>query len=200
MNEIGEIIEFWFGEIRDGLCVEDRNEFWFMPDKQTDLTIKNDFEYLVLKAADGKLSDWKSSPEGSLSLILLLDQFPRNIYRGTPNAFQFDEHAKRICKAGLLEGMDKELVLIQKCFYYMPLVHSENIDDQNLYMDLHSRMKSTAGDIQLNQINHSLNYAGIHRDIIKRFGRFPHRNKIMNRKSTQAELDFLSDEGHSFGQ
>lgn len=200
MNEIQKILKFWFGEIRDGLCVEDRNDLWFIPDDQTDARIKNDFEHLVLKAGDGELSGWESSPSGSLALIILLDQFPRNIYRRTPNAFKFDEQAGRICKQGFLEGIDKELELIQKCFYYMPLEHSENIDDQNLCVDLYERMKESASDKHQDQINYSLKYARMHRDIIQRFGRFPHRNKILNRKSTQAELDFMSNEGLNFGQ
>lgn len=200
LKEVDKILDFWFGEIRDGLCVDDRNEFWFMPDKQTDIAIKNDFENLVLKAADGILSDWESSPTGSLALIILLDQFPRNIYRGTPNAFQFDGQARRICKHGLLEGIDQELELIQRCFYYMPLEHSENTDDQDLCVNIYIKMKETADKIHIDQINHSLKYARIHRDIIISFGRFPHRNKILNRKSTRAELDFISNEGYRFGQ
>lgn len=200
MKEVDKILDFWFGEIRDGLCVEDRNEFWFMSDKRTDLTIKNDFENLVLKAADGKLSDWESTPTGSLAMIILLDQFPRNIYRGTPNAFQFDGHARRICKQGLLEGMDKELELIHRCFYYMPLEHSEYMKDQELCVNLYSRMKESADKKHQDQINHSLKYAQIHRDIILRFGRFPHRNKILNRKSTEAEMNFILNEGPKFGQ
>jgi len=200
LKDIDKILDFWFGEIRDGLCVEDRNEFWFMSDKRTDISIKNDFEHLVLKAAYGKLSVWERTPIGGLALIILLDQFPRNIYRGTPDAFRFDEYARRICKQGLLEEMDSELELIHRCFYYMPLEHSEDMKDQELCVNLYRSMKESADKKHQDQINHSLKYAQIHRDIIQRFGRFPHRNKILYRKSTEAEMNFISNEGPKYGQ
>ena len=200
MTDLQKILEFWFGEIENGFCIEDRDEFWFMSDKKTDIMIKKDFEHIVLKAADGRLSAWENSPPGSLALIILLDQFPRNIYRGTPNAFQFDENARRICKHGLLEGMDKELELIQMCFYHMPLQHSEDIKDQDLCMDLYNRIKEAVSAKQIDKLNNFFKYARIHRDIIERFGRFPHRNKILNRKSTRQELDFLFKEEYRFSQ
>jgi uncharacterized protein (DUF924 family) len=200
LTDIERILKFWFGEITDGLTVEDRNEFWFMANNQTDIKIKNEFEHLVIKAGDGKLSWWEGSAKGSLALIILLDQFPRNIYRGTPKAFQFDEYASRICKQGLLEEKDKDLELIQRCFYYLPLEHSEDIKDQDMCVALYQNMKESAKKQHLKQIEYSLKYAEIHRDIIKKFGRFPHRNKILSRNTTKAELEFLSKEATSFGQ
>ena len=197
---IREILDFWFGETRDGLTVDDRSEFWFMPDEEVDKTIKDKFENLVIQAGLEKLKSWESTPRGNLALIILLDQFTRNIYRAKPEAFKYDSKARKICTEGINNGTDKLLEIIERCFYYLPLEHSENLEDQDRCVKLFEELLVTVDKDQVSLINNSLDYALLHRQIIEQFGRFPHRNKILNRKSTREELDFLLKQGIKFGQ
>ncbi len=200
MTEIERILDFWFGEIKDGLNVEDRNKFWFMPNVNVDNTIRDKFENLVKQAGSGKLKSWESTPRGSLTLIILLDQFTRNIYRGKPDAFQYDSIARRICTEGIKNGTDKKLEIIERCFYYLPLEHSENLEDQDRCVKLFEELLIRVDKSKISLIKNSLDYAVLHRKIIEEFGRFPHRNIILNRESTQQELDFLLKQGIKFGQ
>jgi uncharacterized protein (DUF924 family) len=200
MTQIEKILDFWFGEIKDGLTTEDRNKFWFMPNAGVDNTIRDKFEALVTQAGSGELKSWESTPRGSLALIILLDQFTRNIYRGKPEAFQYDSKALRICDEGINKGWDKKLEIIERCFFYLPLEHSENLEDQNRCVRLYEELLVTVDKNKLSVIKNSLDYAVLHRDIIEEFGRFPHRNKILNRESTNKELDFLLKQGIKFGQ
>jgi len=197
---IKEILDFWFGEIKDGLTVEDRNEFWFMPNADVDSTIRDKFEDLVRQAGSGKLKSWQSTARGSLALIILLDQFTRNIYRGKPDAFKYDSIARRMCTEWIKNGTDKKLEIIERCFYYLPLEHSENLEDQDRCVKLFEELLVRVDKSKISLIKNSLDYAVLHRSIIEEFGRFPHRNKILNRESTQQELDFLLKQGIKFGQ
>ncbi len=197
---IKAILDFWFGEIKDGLTVEDRNKFWFMPNVNVDNTIRDKFEDLVTQAGSEKLKSWQSTARGSLALIILLDQFTRNIYRGKPDAFQYDSIARRICTEGIKNGTDKKLEIIERCFYYLPLEHSENLEDQDRCVKLFEELLVRVGKSKITLIKNSLDYAVLHRSIIEEFGRFPHRNKILNRESTQQELDFLLKQGIKIGQ
>ncbi|NIP39796.1 MAG: DUF924 domain-containing protein [Candidatus Dadabacteria bacterium] len=199
-TDIGEILNFWFGEIKDGLTEQDRNSFWFMPNREVDEVIREKFEELVIQAGAGKLASWESDSKGSLALIILLDQFTRNIYCRNKEAFRYDAEARKICTGGIAKGFDKELEVIERCFFYLPLEHSENLDDQNKCVELFEDLLVTANRNQIAIIKNSLDYAILHRDIIQRFGRFPHRNKALNRQSSKEELDFLSKQGNKFGQ
>ena len=197
---IKAILDFWFGEIKDGLTVEDRNKFWFMPNADVDSTIRYKFEDLVRQAGSGKLKSWEGTPRGNLALIILLDQFTRNIYRGKPDAFKYDSIARTICTEGIKNGTDKKLEIIERCFYYLPLEHSENLEDQDRCVKLFEEVLVRVGKRKITLIKNSLNYAVLHRSIIEEFGRFPHRNKILNRESTKQELDFLLKQDNKFGQ
>jgi len=194
------ILDFWFGEIKDGLTVEDRNKFWFMPNADVDNTIRDKFEDLVRQAGSGKLKSWEGTPRGNLALIILLDQFTRNIYRGKPDAFKYDSIARRMCTEGIKNGTDKKLEIIERCFYYLPLEHSENLEDQDRCVKLFEELLVRVDKSKITLIKNSLDYAVLHRSIIEEFGRFPHRNKILNRESTKQELDFLLKQGNKFGQ
>lgn len=194
------ILDFWFGEIKDGLTVEDRNKFWFMPNADVDSTIRYKFEDLVRQAGSEKLKNWQSTVRGSLALIILLDQFTRNIYRGFSEAFKYDSLARTICTEGIKNGIDKKLEIIERCFYYLPLEHSENLEDQDRCMKLFEELLVRVDKSKITLIKNSLDYAVLHRSIIEEFGRFPHRNKILNRESTKQELDFLLKQGNKFGQ
>ncbi len=194
------ILDFWFGEIKDGLTVEDRNKFWFMPNADVDSTIRDKFEDLVRQAGSEKLKNWQSTARGSLALIILLDQFTRNIYRGFSEAFKYDSLARTICTEGIKNGIDKKLEIIERCFYYLPLEHSENLEDQDRCVKLFEELLVRVDKSKITLIKNSLDYAVLHRSIIEEFGRFPHRNKILNRESTKQELDFLLKQGNKFGQ
>jgi len=197
---IKTILDFWFGEIKDGLIVEDRNKFWFMPNADVDSTIRDKFEDLVRQAGSNKLKSWQSTVKGSLALIILLDQFTRNIYRGFSKAFKYDSIARTICTEGIKNGTDKKLEIIERCFYYLPLEHSENLEDQDRCVKLFEELLVRVDKTKISLIKNSLDYAVLHRSIIEEFGKFSHRNKILNRESTQQELDFLLKEGIKFGQ
>ncbi len=197
---IKAILDFWFGEIKDGLTVEDRNKFWFMPNADVDSTIWDKFEDLVRQAGSEKLKNWQSTARGSLALIILLDQFTRNIYRGKPDAFKYDSIARRMCTEGIKNGTDKKLEIIERCFYYLPLEHSENLEDQDRCVKLFEELLVRVDKSKITLIKNSLDYAVLHRSIIEEFGRFPHRNKILNRESTKQELDFLLKQGNKFKQ
>ena len=192
---IKAILDFWFGEIKDGLTVEDRNKFWFMPNVNVDNTIRDKFEDLVRQAGSGKLKSWQSTARGSLALIILLDQFTRNIFRGKPDAFQYDSIARRICTEGIKNGTDKKLEIIERCFYYLPLEHSENLEDQDRCVKLFEELLIRVDKSKISLIKNSLDYAVLHRKIIEEFGRFPHRNKVLGRESTKEELEHLEKHG-----
>ncbi len=187
---ISPILSFWFGDPQAPDYGAPRT-FWFQSTPHLDREIRDQFEDLHRKAAKGELDMLMESPEGSLALILLLDQFPRNMYRGTPQAFASDAKALEIAKHALEKRFDQSLLPVHKMFLYLPFEHSENVEDQENSVALFKTLGNDEG----------LEYALQHRDIIARFGRFPHRNEILGRKSTPDELNFLKEPGtDGFGQ
>jgi len=193
------ILEFWFGSLEGGFTVESRGKLWYSGGKTVDDEIKKKFGSLVEKAIKGELDSWKETAEGRLALIILLDQFTRNVYRKTKKAFASDEYAMELCKEGLQSGQDKELLFIYRLFFYHPLEHSENLEDQELCIQLSQDVLEEVPEVYKKRVEGFLNYAKQHRDLIKRFGRFPHRNEILERKSTEQEIEYLK-KGHRFGQ
>jgi uncharacterized protein (DUF924 family) len=139
-------------------------------------------------ATEGALDGWAQTPQGALALVILLDQFPRNIHRGTPGAFSGDSRALSTAKAAIAEGFDATTPPETRNFFYLPFMHSEAFAEQERGMALYAT----------NDVADGLKYMTLHRDIIARFGRFPHRNAILGRLSTQEELDFLQQPGSSF--
>lgn len=166
------VIDFWFSQ--------ENKPKWYIKDKEFDKIISEKFLDYYKEAALGNLDHWKLSPEGTLSLIILLDQFPRNMFRGHPKSFSTDSKALSITKEVIAKGLDKNLSTEYKQFLFMPLMHSENLEDQNLSAQLF--------------INdpYSHEYAKRHMEIIKKFGRFPHRNVILGRISKEEEVSFLT--------
>lgn len=174
------ILRFWFDEIKPTQ--------WFKKDPNFDHTIQTRFSGLYEEAVSNRLDFWDQTPEGALALIILLDQFPRNMFRGAPEAFASDEKALLISKIAISKGIDLKLPAAQRRFIYMPFMHSERLEDQDTGIQLFQNL----GDIA------SIDYAVAHRNIIARFGRFPHRNDILGRTSTNEELAFLATPGSSF--
>jgi uncharacterized protein (DUF924 family) len=192
-------LEFWFGrDPGDATAAEQRSSLWWSKSPATDDEIRNRFEPLVLAAGAGDLDDWQTSIEGRLALILLTDQFPRNIYRDTPAAFQFDPMARKLCLEGLSSQADEKLRPIQRVFFYLPLEHSEDLAHQNqcvgLFRDLARSVPAELKPLFEGYVDFALR----HQAIIERFGRFPHRNAILGRPSTPEEIDFLAQPNSSF--
>lgn len=202
MKDMDEILEFWFGEDfarLDGSTIAGRQSgLWWGKDETTDAEIRQRFEPQVQAAGAGKLDEWKASPEGWLALILLLDQFPRNIYRDTPAMFRFDDRARALCANGVETGMDTRLRLIERVFFYLPLEHAESSDDQAWCADLMRGIVDEAPQDQKQVFEGFVGYAEAHKRIIDRFGRFPHRNEILGRDSSAEEIEFLGQPGSSF--
>ena len=168
------ILQFWF--------TSSVIKHWFKSTPEFDREIRSKFENVWCQASLNQFDHWKSTPEGVLALIIVLDQFPLNMYRGTTKSFSTVNKAIELAHYAISNGFDLKLPLNKVAFLYMPLMHSENLDDQNLSV----RLFEKAG------LESNLRYAKHHRDIIKKFQRFPHRNKILDRTSTVDELKYLA--------
>jgi len=176
-----EVLDFWFKDSPP--------EAWFRDDHAFDATIATRFGDAVVAAREGKLDDWMETGEGTLALLILLDQFPRNIFRGRADAFASDAKAREVARRAIAKGFDVEVPKTARSFFYLPFMHSEDIGDQDRSVAL---IGERLGEDSLNYP-----YALKHRDVIRRFGRFPARNIALNRSSTSDELAFLA-EGRGF--
>jgi uncharacterized protein (DUF924 family) len=191
-DKIHDLLNFWFGDLgRADLPSSDRTNLWFgESDKlKKEMTAIFDKEYKA--AISGELDDWCKTPRGRLALIILLDQFSRWAYRNTPNAFIQDKLAQQICIEGLKEKMDKSLTLIERVFFYMPLVHAEESGIQDQAIQLFQSLVSLSMTETTQVYQLFLAYAYAHFRVVKEFGRFPQRNQILGRVSTEAEIAFL---------
>ena len=159
---------------------------WFAKDPKFDRRFRERFLWLYLAATRGELADWPKTPEGAIALVILLDQFPRNSFRGTPRMYATDTMARQIADAALKAGHDQAVEAGLRLFFYLPFGHSESLADQD---------RSVALSEGLGEPN--LSHAKRHRDIIRRFGRFPHRNPILGRAMTQEEQRYLDDGGYA---
>jgi uncharacterized protein (DUF924 family) len=183
-----QILDFWFGA--PGMKSYGANrKIWFEADAAFDADVRRRFAADLDRAAAGAHDAMVAEPEGALALTILLDQFPRNIHRGTPWAFAFDGKALATARRAMDAGYGAALPAFQRPFFYLPFEHSENLADQERSVALFRAL----GDEE------KLDYAIRHRDVIARFGRFPHRNAILGRDSTPEEVTFLQQPGSSFG-
>ena len=199
--DVDTILEFWFGGSAESEEeFQQRMDMWFINPVLFDQAVQQ-FEPAIEFVANGHASDLESDPKGILALIITLDQFPRNIYRGTPQAFAYDNEALRLAKKVIDSGLDNSMAYLELLFAYMPLQHSEDPQVQNLSVKMFNLLVDVATtEIQSESAKESVKYAEMHRDIIERFGRFPHRNEILGRESTAEELQFLADGAETFGQ
>jgi uncharacterized protein (DUF924 family) len=166
-----DVLDYWFSE--------KSKQFWFASTPQVDNEIKVRFESVWEKAAEGEYSQWRETADGSVALIVILDQLPLNMFRSDPKGFQTENMAVEVALNAINNGFDEELNDERLLFLFMPLMHSENIDHQNLQVYL------------FDKYNFNLEFSKHHRDLVKKFGRFPHRNEILGRMSTMEELDYL---------
>jgi uncharacterized protein (DUF924 family) len=176
----GDVVNFWrnAGSAR-----------WFAKSAAFDDAIRLRFEPVHHAAARGEYAEWSRTAEGALALAILLDQFPRNLYRGSAHAFATDALARSIAGRAIDEGKHEEVEPPLRPFLYLPFMHSEAVADQNRSLALYEAHDAETGDFE------SLKFAVLHRDIIQRFGRFPHRNKAFGRDSTPEERLFIADGG-----
>ena len=199
METIDSILTYWFSADPDRAALaKERADLWWSKNTEVDKEIRERFESSVQLAGESKLNPWLAEPRGRLALIILTDQFARNIYRDSPRAFGFDAQALEWSLDGIELGLDRSLRPIERVFFYLPLEHSERLEHQERSVIRFSELVSIAAAAQREIFEQYLNFAILHRDIVARFGRFPHRNRILGRPSTPDELDFLSQPGSSF--
>lgn len=191
MASVEEIIGFWFGNPIEPYS--QRRKLWFSKDPAFDQRLRDRFRSTYEQAAAGELDSWQASPLNCLALILLLDQFSRNMFRGEPRAFATDPQARIIARQAIAQKFDQQLEPVQRFFFYLPLEHSEDLADQEQSVALYQALVTHFPELQ-----DGLEYAIRHRDVIQQFGRFPHRNAILNRPSTAQEIEFLKQPGSSF--
>ncbi len=198
---IDAVLSFWFMEEQlSAPQIDKRMDIWFGEDEVFDLECKKEFTDDVAAASAGKLNHWAHRPTGRLALILLLDQFRRNIYRNTAAAFEKDNAALKLCVEGAMQKKDQGLTPIQKAFFYMPLQHAESRKVQAKSVDLFQRLAAAVSPTYRETFETIAQFAELHRDIIEQFGRFPHRNTLLGRQYTPEEELYLAADSPSFGQ
>jgi len=198
MNTWQEIIGFWFGDLAPSVPNKGRFEMWFGKDSQTDRQIVERFRKHIGPAGSGAFDDWQEGPESCLALIVLLDQFPRNTFRNSPKAFDYDPKAREVSRNGMSRKHDRKLPLFGRLFFYMPFQHSEHLNDQEKSLQLYGSLLEEAAPELKQTFEMVMDYARRHHEIIARFNRFPHRNDILGRESTPEEVEFLKGPGSSF--
>lgn len=206
------VLAFWFGypepdsgkgmsaidEIGEAEVAKRQSSLWWGKDAAVDAHMRQRFAACVSGALTGRLDAWAASAQGRLALILLCDQFTRNMYRDTPSAFKGDAFALAHARAGRMQGQDYELRLIERVFFYMPFEHSEQLADQDEAVMLMTALQSSARKADQSLYAGYVDYARAHQRIIARFGRFPHRNAILGRETSAEESEFLQTPGSSF--
>jgi uncharacterized protein (DUF924 family) len=177
---VDDIIKFWFEELEQSQ--------WWIKDLALDQLIIDRFSAIHQSANDCELFEWRSSPRGKLAEIIILDQFSRNMYRNTPRSFSSDPLALALAQEAISVGADKHLNTIERNFLYMPFMHSESIAIHEVAVKLYLD----------NGVDSSIDFENKHKIIIEKFGRYPHRNIILNRKSSHEEIEFLTQANSSF--
>ncbi len=186
-----EILDFWFGTPDSSEYGHSRSQ-WFTKNPEFDQQMRSLFLPHYQLASRRELDSWKDQPLSCLALIILLDQFPRNVFRGTPQSFTTDNLALQLADWAIAQGFDQQLLSVQRWFIYLPLEHDENLVNQERSVELFADFKDDP------EGGNTYEYAIRHRDVIAKFGRFPHRNIILGRKSTPAEIELLQQPGSSF--
>ena len=200
MIEPSSVLEFWFGTKTDMAEINaEKSQLWWGKDSQIDLEITRRFEDLAerVRSGDG-YGHWKADPRGCLASIIAVDQFPRNMYRGTPRSFAGDAVARSLAGHLIASGFDKSLSPLERVFAYLPYEHSESLEDQERSVALYRSLIEIVAPSEREMFEGFLDYALRHHEIIERFGRFPHRNDILGRGSSAEEREFLTQDGSSF--
>jgi uncharacterized protein (DUF924 family) len=193
------LLDWWFGTALDANEVAaQRNALWFGKSGCQDLDSENRFGGLVRQALDGGLQEWEREPQSWLALILLLDQLPRMVFRDSPRAYAGDARAQQLVRQGLQAGFDRQLPRIERVFVYIVLEHAEDLASQNEAVRLYETLQGESSESEKVLFAGYLAYARKHQVVVERFGRFPHRNAILDRQSTAEEAQFLTEPGSRF--
>ena len=196
-----DVLSFWFQDATQSpKALQRRGAVWFRADPGFDGECARRFGGVLDDAARGGLSDWAATAHGRLALVVVLDQIPRNIHRGSPAAFSHDGQAAAHCVAGMESGQDRVLHPVERVFLYMPLQHAEDLDLQRRSVEQFESLASEVDTAWRDPFVENVRYAREHHDIVERFGRFPHRNRILGRESTEEELRYLAGGAPTFGQ
>lgn len=198
-SEWQRLLSFWFGpDLHTPAAVRARTAIWFGGDREFDSEIEARFSEWPARAEAGRFDSWKLEPRSSLALILCLDQVPRNLHRNDAAAFRFDAAASRLACRFVDAGYDGLLDPLEAVFLYLPFEHAENLELQDRCVDCFERLLGRVPAELHEAFQGFLDYAVQHRDVVARFGRFPHRNDVLKRESTSEERAFLSSGGETF--
>jgi uncharacterized protein (DUF924 family) len=195
IDPVEAILQFWFGEAGSTLSTtySQQRQLWFSKQSERDTTIRERFGAIHKQAMAGELDAWQDQALSCLALIVVLDQFSRNMFRDTPQAFASDSKALSLAQHAVEQGFDQELHPLQRIFLYLPFEHSESLEDQAQSVELFDLLGQ-----EMPELTDVVLYARRHQDVIKQFGRFPHRNEILGRDTTPEEAEFLTQPGSSF--
>jgi uncharacterized protein (DUF924 family) len=198
-NDPERVLSFWFGELdADGLAPPAVSKQWWTKDAAFDGRVRDAFLEDHRAIVGAQREHWLGDPRGRLAYIVVLDQFSRNMFRGTAQSFASDPQALRAAKGGVEAGADAPLAVAERTFMYMPFMHSESLADQDRCIELFTALRDAQTGRARDNAEYSLKFAGMHRDIVVRFGRFPHRNAILGRASTPEEVSFLEGPNSGF--
>ncbi len=186
-----DVLAFWFGSEGEPGYGEFKDQ-WFQKDEAFDREVTDRFGDLYEQAVAGELDAWREAAESCLALVIVLDQFPRNMFRGDARTHATDEQALEAAKYAIERALDRELPAFQRMFLYMPFMHAENVEDQRRSVELFEGLAAESGGPDVRE------YAVGHREIVERFGRSPHRNAVLGRETTPEEAEFLTQPGSSF--
>lgn len=185
-----DVLAFWFSDRA--------RKLWFEKNTAFDDEIRDRFGSLVEGAIAGEYGEWTADADGALALVIALDQFPRNMFRGSPRSFSGDARARQIAETAINNGLDLAQPLDRRAFFYLPYQHSESLDDQNRSIELYTKWAAAHPEADRASAEGDLTYVHRHHEIIRRFGRFPHRNAVLGRASTPEEIEFLAGPNSSF--
>lgn len=195
------ILEFWFGDaVSDPAKAAARERFWFGAASETDALIRERFLPAIGVAGRDELASWAREPRSALAEVILLDRFPRNVWRGTANAFAYDGKALDAARAAVAAGHVERLAPIEQAFLVLPFEHSEAIQDQRESVHLSAMIAARAPAEWRALLERYLDFAVKHLEIIEKFGRFPHRNRVLGRAGTRGEIEYLDAERERFQQ
>ena len=193
------ILDYWFGAPGNAAEIAKRqSKLWFGKLPEIDRAISEHFTSTFNAASAGSLDHWAASPHGRLALVIVLDQFPHHLHRDTPLAFAQDAKALALSLAALASGEDKLLSAIERVFLYLPLEHAESVAMQDSSVAQYQKLAAEASEHERTLFSNFLDYAHKHREVVLRFGRFPHRNEILGRASSLEETAFLQQPGSRF--
>lgn len=200
-HDFEEILDFWFaGKVNDPAAADKRSDFWFGVDAAVDATIRERYATTIEAAARGELDGWGEHPHSALALVIVLDQFPRNVWRGTAQAFSCDGHALRVSQAAIGAGFMSTLSPIENSFLILPFQHCESLETQRESVRLSQQLIEEAPAAWRKLLEEYHAFAVDHLRVIERFGRFPHRNRVLGRASTEEEKAYLAGGAQTYGQ